>query len=82
MLLHRETCRRCKQPGSKLVTPGMPMLGVKVQATPWTRLGPRSCVLQQLLEATWHCCNGCAKMAVSGMRTSAPWQLLEATWHC
>ena len=29
-LLHRETCRRCKQPGSKLVVPGMPMRGEKV----------------------------------------------------
>ena len=38
-------------------------------------------MLQQLLKATWHCCNGCTRMAVAGMRTHAQAQPERATWQ-
>ena len=80
-LLHRETCRCCKRPGSKLVTPGMPMRGEKLVSPGMPRHGPESCVLQQLLEATWRCCNGCTRMAAIGIRARAQARPVGATWQ-
>ena len=78
--LHGVTCRRCKQPGSKLVTSGMPVRGVKVHG-PSPRHWQNGCALQQLLEATWSCCTGCAGMAVPGLRTRAHTQPEWGTWQ-
>ena len=79
-LLHRETCRRYKRPGSKLVTPGMLMRGVKVHG-PGTRHWRSCCALQQPPEATWRCCNGCTRMAALEMSTRAHSQPEWATWQ-
>ena len=56
----------------------MLMRGVKVHGA-LPRPGQKKYVLQQLLEATWRCCNGCTKMAAVGISARAHAQPEGAT---